>query len=136
MNLQSFIDTCLPHIEQYRDDLLVHTRNELLEHPGVPFIHISRAWGAQLALLHAADSPFWPARGEKVPYLFGTADREHILDGTLATIKYPWDRIRLVHYFDGICLREVTIQRAIEIATAYQRRVLDTWRGATHRKAA
>lgn len=134
--MKTLITACLPSIESYRDDLLVHDVKAIATYPGVPFLHFTRAWGTQILFMPDAWHESWPARGQQVPYLFGTADREHILDGTLATIKYPWDRIRLVHYFDGICLREVTIQRAIEIATAYQRRVLDTWRGATHRKAA
>lgn len=63
-------------ITHHRDDLLVHDRESLKEYTG-EFIHMTRDTGTYLVKL----IPFteYPEAGVKVPYLFGTADRERII---------------------------------------------------------
>ncbi len=122
----------LPLLEAYHDDLQKHDRRWLAENPGVPFLHFTRDWGTHIIPLFPANHPSWPARGKRVPYLFGHADREHILDQAAAVLggiqdSYSAD-IRLTLYFDGKALRTITPDRADRIVRDYTNRVRHAWR--------
>lgn len=133
--MKSLIDACLPSIESYHDDLLVHDVKAIANYPGVPFLHFTRAWGTQILFMPDAWHESWPARGVEVPYLFATADRHHILSQIAIMAKYDYHLLRLVHYFDGTLLHKITRERAIELSLKHQRAVLAEW-GRLYRKAA
>ena len=124
---------CLHLIEHYHNDLLVHDRRILRHNPGVPFLHWTRATGTCIELLFPHNDERWPKRGEEVKYLFGFADREHILKQVVGTSEYRANKMntetRLVLYHDGkdASLKEISLDRAVEIAKDHQRRVLRMW---------
>ncbi len=124
---------CLRLIEHYHDDLLVHDRRILRNNPGVPFLHWTRATGTCIELLFPHDDERWPNKGEEVPYLFGYADREHILQQCVGTSEYRANKMntetRLVLYNDGkgVGLKEISLEKAVEIAKEHERRVLRMW---------
>lgn len=120
---------CLPHIEAYHDDLLVHDRNHLAKWPGVPFLHWTRKCGTDLTMMYPHDSPAWPAEGEKVPYIFGTATREHVLGQNESMGKYHRDKRdgELAHHYNGKTVFPVTLQRAVDIIEDYARSVRHSW---------
>jgi hypothetical protein len=80
-----------PMITHYRGDLTTHDRDALLanrDHPPAGIIHGTRPTGTTIAVLYRPDDPRWPARGERIPWLFGEATREQIADDRLATVEY------------------------------------------------
>jgi len=119
----------LPLIEHYHEDLTKIDRQWIEDHPGVPFIHATRNYGTYIVELYPADDPFWPPKGEKVPYLFGHADREHILRQAAGTARYiqKHEHILLVLYYDGQSLREITPEEAVRIAEIYEQVVRWAW---------
>jgi len=119
----------LPLIRHYHQDLEKIDREWIEDHPGVPFIHATREFGTDIVELYPADDPFWPPKGQRVPYLFGEADRDHILEQAAGTARYlqKRDRILLMLYYDGQTLRETTAKQAVKIAEDYERSVRHAW---------
>jgi len=124
---------CLRLIEHYHDDLLVHDRRIIRNFQGTPFLHWTRCTGTCIEMLHPHDDDSWPKKGERVKYLFSTADREHILRQCVGTSEYRANKMnsetRLVLYHDGkgTNLREIDVLQAVQIAKEHQRRVLHMW---------
>ena len=115
-------------VKHYRDDLLKHDKNALEGYNG-DFIHMTRGSGTYLLLLHPPNSPRWAPKGVKVPYLFGWAGREHMLEGYRAY----FDAVRLqehelVLYGHNGAVVEIKRERAKEIVESYITRTLNTWR--------
>lgn len=118
-------------VVHYRDDLVKHDQRFLSAHAnqGVPFLHWTRQHGTDIKFLFQFDAPFWPAKGEDVPYLFGHANRERILDSVVVTAQYWHDQANIVgHYWTGMVLRPVTTAKALDIAKAHKGSVLYAWR--------
>lgn len=128
----------LPLMEHYQEDLTKHDRRSITESfPGIPFIHGTRKTGTYIETMLPADDPRWPRAGERIPYLFGTADREQILRGQTACVdnedrgaSHTW------HHYDGRSLRKITHAEALKIWKAYERRTLATWQQQQERHAA
>jgi hypothetical protein len=120
----------LPLISHYQDDLMVHDLRAISENPKTPFLHVTRDYGTYLTMLVPADA--YPAAGEMVPYLFGTADRRHILKGKGAEIDYAEKNHpnATVRHFDGATLCRVSYAQARQIIADYQRAIETAWRGA------
>ena len=120
---------CLPFIQHYQDDLLKHDYAELNASPDVPFLHWTRPTGTHLLLLHPADSPRWPAPDVTVPYLFGHATRDHILEQCLSIATYPHEHeiTRVCHHFNGRDLTEITTAHGVAITQHYVARIKQTW---------
>lgn len=119
---------CLPLIEAFHDDLIKHDLRDIREHPGVPFLHFTGSTGTYLERL---DPPEWyPAKGERVPYLFSTAERRQILNGKVITVEYmeKCNRMGMILYCDGRNLREIPYERAKGIIRKYQHRIQKHWR--------
>ena len=121
---------CSRFITSYRDDLEKHDRNTLAENPGVPFLHWSRDYGTDLLLFRGADR--FPARGEEVPYLFGHAKREHILDQfkEIAEYRTLQSCCRLILHYNGRKLAEVTSKHALILVDQYRERIRREWQRA------
>lgn len=118
---------CLPHITAYHDDLLVHDLRAINEKPGCPFIHLTRDYGTYLTMLiPAAD---YPPQGKEVPYLFGHADRQHILKEVANSIEYGRKHHpeALLHHFDGKRLHRISHTQAAAIVEAYQKAIRREW---------
>lgn len=119
---------CDGFIRAYRDDLIKHDKAEIEENPGVPFLHTTREMGTTMTFLTPAED--YPAPGEKVPYVFGTADRWHILKEKRGAVDWYRRNIpdALWHYFDGKELRRITLDEADEIVSDYIDGVKYVWR--------
>ena len=119
-----------PHVKSYRNDLLVHDKNMIKAYPGLPFIHFSRENGTHLYFLRTPD--LFPAKGERVKYLFGTADREHILNTERDAIVYIMKETSAVysstvHYFDGNSIRKVSKEKALALYDANASKIRALW---------
>lgn len=127
---EQLVDACLPLIEAYRDDLLKHDKLWFEQNPGVPFLHWTRPCGTTICGLPAADS--YPKGGERVKYLFGTADRWHLLKEVVEMAEHhtrPSNSPEqfTCHHFDGKKLRKITIETAVDVARQYVRRIEAEW---------
>ena len=111
------------HIKDYRDDLLVHDKNAIEANPNIPFLHFTGESGTIIEFLLPFGS--YPIKGERVPYLFGTADREQILEQIKSMVFYTRKSTRqdLILYYDGLTIThnlfDITQDKAEEIVTAY-----------------
>jgi hypothetical protein len=128
-----------PLLEGYHRDLLVHDRRWLRQHSGVPFIHATRKLGTELAPLFPPDHEFWPRAGQEVPYLFGHADRHHILRGVRSAVEYflsPTSSETLLWlYYDGERFKEVTPEWVSRRIKDYVGRVELAWRNESYQEA-
>jgi hypothetical protein len=117
-----------PIVKHYRTDLEVDERL-IGAHPGEQFLHWARECGTTLQFLFGADHESYPGKGVEVPYLFGTADRDHILrqSSSIAICEQRAGSSRIVHHYDGRQLRQISIQDAIDIAHVHVRRVRYQW---------
>ena len=122
-----------PMLRGYRADLEKHDKEALEANPGVPFLHWTRRNGTHITFLPDADT--YPAVGVSVPYLFGSADRRHVLKEKACNARHFLNpcyedstRGAIVVHFDGRKLRRITAQRALEIVQEYQRRIDNEWR--------
>lgn len=128
------VNACDSFVAHWRDDLLVHDKNAI-EAAGddCPFIHAARSTGTDIVMLPPADSPAYPPDGETCAFLFGRATRERVLDAKWSVVNY-WmsaDDERLVHYWDGMRLRRITVEKATQIVADYERRTRAAWRKPT-----
>lgn len=121
---------CLPLITAFHNDLLVHDLAIIADHPGVPFLHWTRDTGTTIVMLTPAAE--YPGRGVRVPYLFGTADRWHIVSQVTEIAAYHLkpsnDPARYTcHHWDGSRLRRITVEQAVKVAAEYRRGVESGW---------
>lgn len=129
---EQLIAKCLPHIKHYKDDLLVHDKKAIEDHPGVPFLHWTRDYGTQMLLLRPHDHASWPASdSEQAQFLFGQCNRRKMIHELCEIAKYfaktDRDYIHLVLHFDGHLLHEITKERAVEIAIRWKASVERVW---------
>ena len=120
MNIhEKLVEKALPHIEAYQDDLLMHDKTELDNYPGRRFLHFTGTTGTNMITLYWPED--YPGPGERVRYLFGTADRYHILKQVTELINClpRHDRMSLIMYYDGKTLKEVTLNEAKGIVSDY-----------------
>ncbi len=119
---------CLPLIESFHNDLEKHDKREISENPGVPFLHFTGSTGTYCFMFHPAD--WYPAPGEYVPYIFSTAERNHILRQTRICVEtmHNLNRMALILYCDGEKLRKIQYEKAKELAVNYERKIQREWR--------
>lgn len=132
---QAVKERALPLIEAYHDDVHVHDLRAIAENPGAPFLHFTGACGTHIVFLYQAGD--YPAAGKKVPHVFGESGRDHILGEIPGLVRgMPgWGRDRLVLYFNGFTVRQISQARAESIATDYRDRVAAEWRREDERSA-
>lgn len=120
-------EKALPLIKAYQDDLIKHDKNALENYPEMPFLHFTGDTGTCLVFLPPASG--YPKAGEKIPCLFGTAERFHILRDKERIVECmkTTNRQDLILYFDGEKLIETTQEKAEAIAWKYQERILLEW---------
>jgi hypothetical protein len=120
-----------PKLIHYREDL-DHDQALLEKFPTTPFLHWTRRTGTTISLLFPADAEQFPAPGEKVPYLFGTATREELSRKPLEVaqcLKNQADATTC--YFDGQTLTVISTDKAISIAQQYADTLCQTWRAGS-----
>lgn len=122
-------EQCEPMIEHHLSDLLKIDRSMILEHWGVPYLHWTRECGTYIQFLHSHNSPVFPPKGTRTAYIFGTADRDHVLRAisVVAECERRAGSKRLVHYFDGTTLKVIDADKAIELAHKHVRMVRYAW---------
>lgn len=115
-------------MEAYHDDLLVHDKTELDRYPDHRFLHFTGSTGTTIITLYNADE--YPNNDERVPYLFGTADRWHILKGITETLNClpRCNRMDLILYFNGKTLKPITFERAQDIVRDYTQSIKYHWK--------
>jgi len=120
---------CSPLVEAYRDDLLVCDRGLIAMYPGRKFLHFTRNTGTFLHLMHPADDEVFPPKGVRVPYLFGTADRSHMLEDVQKCVKSSCksSSTLLILYYDGKRLQEVDRDKALTLWLDYAEGVCREW---------
>jgi hypothetical protein len=123
---------CLPLITAYHADLLKHDRRLIRKNPGTPFIHVTRDYGTYIDLLFPAEK--YPKPGVEIPYLFGMADRHHLLRECGSSVRYSAAHhpSATVHYFDGTTLHKIDHERALRIVNDYQIRIRREWARAAN----
>lgn len=123
-------DEYLPTLQGYQDDLLKHDKEAIEASPGVPFLHVTRVLGTHILFLKPSKD--YPKSGELVRYLFGYVGREHIVEEVGRWADYwasPCNApARLVHWYDGVRLRKITTDKAIQICRDYRRKIEHEWR--------
>lgn len=125
-------EACLPLMTHYQTDLTRIDQQYMELHPQCPFLHWTRQTGTQMEFLPRHDDPHYPPDGEERPYLFGTADRVHILHQKVSMARwFLREHICAVHWFDGQRLHRTTVQRAVVIAEDYERSVSAHWKRST-----
>lgn len=129
---EQLVAKCLPHIKHFKEDLTVHDKDAIRDHPGIPFLHWTRDHGTQILLLRPHDHISWPKTdGELKPFLFGNCDRRKMLSELSEIAKYfakpDRDQIHKVLHFDGSALHEITKENAVEIASQWRRDVDREW---------
>ena len=120
-------EKALPLMEAYTDDVVVHDRKWLRENPGTPFLHFTGKTGTYLVGLIAANK--YP-KGS-VPYIFGTATREEILEEEMSVVggmENRYGRGDMAMHYDGKFLKEITYQKATMIADDYVEETRRAWR--------
>jgi len=120
----------LAKLKAYRRDFLVHDRRAWRLYPGVEFLHFTRDNGTTLVILFPHDHPIWPAEGVQVKYLFGSADRWHILRQVPRLTDYecnPIQEPRLIHHGRSGHVVTITPEAAIEIARNFERATQAAW---------
>lgn len=136
MNTYKTLHDLTTHIiESYRADLETHDRTWIEQNPGVPFIHYTWDSGTYMIGLVAASE--YPAPGEKIPYLFGHSDRDHILAQVQVIadlfILGEWaphkNVVKAIHYFDGARIRPIAHVVAQDIARKYIHDIRAQWQG-------
>ena len=120
---QELVKKTLPLIEAYHDDLLKHDKNQIEAYPDRPFLHFTGDTGTLMVTLYKKED--FPGRNEKVPYLFGYADRDHILKGIMEQVKCVprINRRDCMLYYNGMTLKPVEYYRAKEITEDYTRKM-------------
>lgn len=117
-----------PFIKHYRSDLK-HDKAWILDNPSVEFVHWTGVSSTHIVSLDAYDSERWPADGLQVPYLFGLADREHILTQKREACEALNEKfnIRVIYFWDGFRLQEINAKRAKHIVDRYVSEVRSAW---------
>lgn len=122
---------CLPLIKHYQTDLTEHDKKAITENPHCRFLHYTNESGTYIIFLPEHDDPSFPPSGFAIPYLFGTATREHIARQIKSMAEYhikPSNPQPIaVHYFNGKTLLSKTPSQAFTIADIHTRHLLDTW---------
>ena len=110
----------LPFINAYQNDLLVHDRDRIDAHEGVPFLHFTGETGTYILMLIPFEED--PKAFERAPYLFSSADRYHILSGMVGMVKHmpSANRNDLVLYYNGNgAVRRIDQKRAESVMDEY-----------------
>jgi uncharacterized protein YkuJ len=125
----------LPLMEAYQTDLTKIDREAIEAMPKlygklVPFVHITRDWGSHIDEFWPLES--YPAPGQYIPFLFGTINREELVDRAGANTQYFTERkgekVLLVQYFDGETVKEISLERAMALFVQYRHNIRSSFK--------
>ena len=120
------MEQALPLIHSCLDDLLVHDRDRIDAHAGVPFLHFTGETGTYILMLIPFEED--PKAFERAPYLFSSADRYHILSGMVGMVKHMpiAKRNDLVLYYNGNgAVQRIDQKRAESVMDEYAENLRD-----------
>ncbi len=117
----------LPLIEHYQTDLTKHDRNAIYANDGAAFLHATRSHGTLIFSFRPHDSPAYPDAWQQVPYLFGTADRRHILTQDGHVIRSNDRSGDTWHHWTGKTLQRITHAEAVKKWNEHEARILERW---------
>lgn len=111
------------HVESYKTDF-DHDLNFIDKNEGFKFVWILREMGTNIVRFHTEVS--LPSPGESVKYLFGHADRSHIVKGEFESLKECFKDARAVYLVDlkSEKLVEADLEKAISELGDYNRNIL------------
>jgi len=119
-------------VTSYRTDFK-HDVKYAGEIGSIPFLHAAHSTGTHMIAFPPADSDLYPPHGVRVPYLFGHADRKHILKGVLDVVKWLVNERGYVlngwvmHFYNGLTWKPITADKALQHARYYVAGVIETW---------
>lgn len=118
-----------PHLKHYHADLTKWDYISISENEGIPFLHFTREAGTHMIMFYPSN---WYPVG-KVPYLFGTVGREHILMDKKVSVEWVWENNRVLSalYFDGRKFKEVDEAESNYLIDNYIRNIRNEWRKET-----
>jgi hypothetical protein len=130
MSYAQLYNLASPFLKSYRDDLEKHDKAAIEAHSGCPYLHYTRESGTHILFLIPAKE--YPREGDRVPFLFGFADRWHLLKELVSAAEH-WlrpcnTRPLLTLWFDGKKFHQITVDKALDIARAYRIRIESEWR--------
>ena len=124
MTVPEMLEVFDKRVTSYKTDIEID-RKLLTKAPHIPRLFFVRDWGTHcISLLSEKDLP--PA-GERVPYLFGTADRKHLVRQAGVMMEY-FTGMNKEHHYDvyyvvqGHAL-EITLKEAATIVEEYNIRM-------------
>ena len=118
-----------PIVKSYRSDFEIDKAVIDANSEDIPFLYFVRENGTHIYFLYPADDKHWPKRGETIPYLFGEAPREKILDGVMDCVNYhSKEDIKLVLWYNGKRFRTIDMKQAVDLAQGYIHNVKNQWR--------
>lgn len=115
----------------FRDDLEKHDKRMIERNPGRRFLHFARPTGTDMVFFTPADAECWPLPGERIRFLFSTADRWHILNELANLASLHADRADQIHYFDGHRLHTVNRRCAEHLAAEWRAHIEKAWTNPT-----
>ena len=124
---QELLRRSMPLLEAYHKDLNVWDYQEIWKNPGCPFIHVTRKYGTHI-YFHISASEY-PEKDILVPFLFGKADRNHILKSSLDSLRHVLENMNWlkIFYFDGSDFQEISVTMAIELQEEYIKTIYQQW---------
>lgn len=124
-------------IKSYRTDLGHDARILRSQDKPPSFLHFAGECGTHIVPLESPSSEIFPPAGERVPFLFGYADRHHILESAIHLVRAMKNGVthRLVQYVDKGKCQEITKDEALLIVTKHVNWVEDCWRRQARRAA-
>jgi hypothetical protein len=123
----------LPLLQAYHADLTKHDKEAIEADRATPWLHWTRKYGTQILFLRPSNHPDWQANdNETVPFIFGHANRRHILEQYAGIASYfakrhDEDKPLMVWYFNGRDGCQVTLEKAVEISMDWKRNVERDW---------
>jgi len=113
------------HVKHYESDFC-HDQRLITLNPTTRFIHIAKEWGTHIILF--TEIIEYPKAGVTVPYLFGIADRYHLLNEKAKTLKFLLSQdFELIQYFDGAKIRRISPDQATTYLKKYVESINLVW---------
>lgn len=116
---KELVEKALPFIKAFQDDLLKHDKKQIEDYPDRKFLHFTGDTGTTMLTLYYKED--YPDKNVWVPYLFGHADRHHMLKGITETLKVlpGCNRMKLILYYNGTTLESIAYEQAKQIVSNY-----------------
>ena len=116
----------LPLLEAFEIDLLKHDYNDILKSEKCSFLHFTRNYGTHIVKLSTEN---YPEKNEIVPYLFGKADRNHILKQKSTIVETLKTSCLIVQYYnvDTDTVKLISMDEARSIVQSFTLETLKKW---------